>query len=169
MNLTFKKAKKTEIDCAFEFFKDAAETMIEKKIDHWQYWVNPPAEKIQWVKDGFKKNEFYFVENEASQRVGMFRLMEEDLLYWGKQAKKARYIHSLVVLNEFSGLKIGCKILQKVENGMLRDNISILRLDCNAANERLCKYYTDWGFVKVGEVQMPLQLCNLYEKELHYC
>ena len=169
MSIIFKKAKKTEIDTAFDLFRQAAETMIENEIDHWQYWVNPPEEKINWVKDGFKKNEFYFVENDSKQLVGMFRLMEEDLLYWGKQAKRAKYIHSLVVSNEFKGNRIGNKIIEKVESLMLRDNISILRLDCNANNERLCKYYTDLGFEKVGEVEMPLQKCNLYEKELHYC
>lgn len=169
MTITFKKAKKTDINRAFDLFRQAAETMIEKKIDHWKYWVDPPVEKINWVKEGFKKNEFYFVENENKQLIGMFRLMEEDLLYWGKQEKKAKYIHSLVVLKEFTGHRIGNKIIEKVESLMLRDNLSILRLDCNADNERLCKYYTDLGFEKVGEVQMPLTKCNLYEKELHYC
>ncbi len=169
MYLTFKKAKKTEIDRAYALFKQSAETMIEKNIDHWHYWIDPPEDKQKWVKDGFKNQEFYFVENESSELVGMFRLMKEDLLYWGKQEKKAQYIHSLVVPNEFSGLKIGHKIIEKIENDMLRNNIHLLRLDCNASNEKLCKYYTDLGFEKVGEVQMPLQVCNLYEKELHYC
>lgn len=169
MKLIYKKAKTTEIDTAFTLFSKAAESLAEKKIDQWSYWLNPPADKIKWVKDGFKNNEFYFVRNEQSQLIGMYRLMKADLLYWGKQEKKARYIHSLVVLKEFSGKNIGFKIIEKIEQEMLTDCISLLRLDCNATNERLCQYYIDLGFVKVGEKQMPLSLNNLYEKELHYC
>lgn len=166
MNLIFRKAKKNEISQAFDFFKDAAATMIRKKINHWHYWMEPPADKIKWVEEGFQKNEFYFVENDSSQKVGMFRLMEEDLLYWGKQAEKAKYIHSLVVLNEFAGLQIGTKIIEKIEENLIRDHLFLLRLDCNADNEHLCNYYTDLGFKKVGQVQMPLVVCNLYEKHL---
>ncbi len=169
MKLTYKKAKTSELNTALDLLRKAAEFLSEKKIDQWEYWTNPPADKLKWIKEGFKNGEFYFVSNDASSLIGMYRLSKEDLMYWGKQEKKARYIHSLVVLPEFSGKNIGFKIIEKIEQEMLTDCISFLRLDCNSTNERLCKYYVDLGFEKVGQKQMPLSLNNLYEKELHYC
>lgn len=169
MKLIYKKAKTNELEIALSLLKKASEVLAEKQIDQWGYWSNPPADKIKWVKDGFKNGEFYFVKNEELELIGMYRLMKEDLLYWGKQDRKARYIHSLVVLPKFSGNNIGYRIVEKIEQEMLTDCVSFLRLDCNSLNERLCKYYVDLGFEKVGEKQMPLSLNNLYEKELHYC
>ncbi len=169
MKLIYKKAKTNEIKIALEIFKKASEMLIDKSIDQWKYWSNPSADNIKWVKDGFKNGEFYFVRSEEFGLIGMYGLMKEDLLYWGKQAKKARYIHSFVVLPEFSGKNIGYKIIEKIEQEMLTDCVSILRVDCNSLNERLCKYCNDLGFEKVGEKQMLLSLNNLYEKELHYC
>ena len=166
MKLTYKRASPAEIETAFMMFGKAAENLAEKKVEQWQYWLNPPIEKITWVQDGFKNNEFYFIYTDDSTLVGMYRLMHEDLLYWGKQEIKARYIHSLVVLKEFSGKNIGGTIIKKIEQEMRIEHIPILRLDCDASNDRLCQYYIDLGFKKVGEKQMPLSLNNLYEKTL---
>ena len=96
----------------------------------------------------------------------MYRLCKEDLLYWGKQQEPAYYIHSLVTHPKFKGLKIGSYIIKQIEKSALENNISLIRLDCNAANSGLCQYYLDQGFTKVGEKQMKLSLNSLFEKRL---
>jgi len=55
------------------------------------------------------------VENTHGQNIGMVRILEEDVMYWGEQKEKAKYIHSLVVIEKFEGRGIGKTILQKIE------------------------------------------------------
>jgi ribosomal protein S18 acetylase RimI-like enzyme len=134
-------------------------------LKQWSFWQDPPADKIAWIWQGLTNQEFYLVKTE-NNLLGMYRLMNEDELYWGKQSQTAAYIHSLVVKKEFAGQKLGNQILQYIENQLLRQNIFLLRLDCVAENLALCAYYEKQGFVKVGEKQMPHSLNNLYEKKL---
>lgn len=160
-----RQASKDEITTAFDLLKKAAMRLQEKGIQQWSYWLDPPAEKREWVKTGFDNHEFYFIEVD-SKLAGMFRLMETDELYWGKQVEKARYIHSLVIVTEFSGKQIGKKVIDFIMEQMKKQEVFFLRLDCDASNLVLCSYYEKQGFIKVGEKQMPLSLNNLYERKL---
>ena len=115
MKLLFRKAKLSEIDTALLLLKQAASFLQSKKVNQWDFWLQPPADKINWVKEGFKNGEYYFVENETTKLIGMYRLLAEDELYWGKQELDSYYIHSLVVKQEVSGMQFGSKILAKIE------------------------------------------------------
>lgn len=162
MTFTLRKADLSELHVAFELLKHAAERLNAKGLKQWGYWMDPPQEKIAWVKEGFKNGEFYFILID-NQIAGMFRLLKEDELYWGVQASSARYIHSLVIKANFSGNGIGEQVILKVIEDCKKLNIQYLRLDCDAQNEGLCNYYEHQGFQKVGQKQMPLSLNNLYE------
>lgn len=167
MKLLFRKAKLSEIDTALLILKQAASFLQSKKVNQWDFWLQPPKDKINWVKEGFKNGEFYFVENESTQLIGMFRLLTKDELYWGEQESDAYYVHSLVVKQEFTGMQYGSKILAKIESELIKKGVLKLRLDCNASNPVLCAYYEEKGFVKVGQKKMPHSLNYLYEKELN--
>ena len=147
-------------------FQSAAERINQMAIDHWQYWKNPPLEKIQWVKDGLLNNEYFFVVNTKEETVGMVRILNQDLIYWGKQNEKANYIHSLVVKEQYSGKGLGIQILNQVAKNAKQQQCKYLRLDADAKNPKLCCYYEKQGFKKVGEKQMTLSTYNLYQKEL---
>ncbi|PWV51960.1 N-acetyltransferase [Chitinophaga sp. S165] len=166
MELLYRQAAAGEIDIALVMLKEAAEAIRQKGLDQWSIWLNPGEDQVKWIHDGFANGEFYFVENESGRSVGMFRLSEEDILYWGVQENKAGYIHSLVVRKEFAGQELGQVMMKYVEKYLLTKGINLLRLDCNAANKWLCAYYENAGFVKVGQKQMPHALNNLYEKQL---
>ncbi|MDO6760694.1 hypothetical protein Q4566_10825 [Tamlana sp. 2_MG-2023] len=90
MNIEFIPIKPHEKHLVLKLFKEAAERISKKHIDHWQYWKNPPQEKVKWVEEGIGNNEFFFIKNLESDCVGMVRVLEEDLLYWGKQDEKAK-------------------------------------------------------------------------------
>lgn len=94
MNLKFILIKPEELPEVLDFFKAAAKKIAQKNIDHWQYWKNPPPEKVSWVKKGIANNEFFFIEDQAENRIGMVRILKEDLLYWGEQEENANYVHS---------------------------------------------------------------------------
>jgi ribosomal protein S18 acetylase RimI-like enzyme len=165
MQFTTRAATPTEIETALSLLRSAAENLQQKGIDQWQIWLNPPAEKIKWVSDGFDNKEFYFILIEK-RIAGMYRLSVKDELYWGQQEVEARYVHSLVVLTEFAGQQVGRRVLEQLIAESREAGIPLFRLDCNAANKELCSYYEKLGFIKVGEKQMPHSLNNLYEKKL---
>jgi L-amino acid N-acyltransferase YncA len=166
MQPSFQQVAKDELPVVLSFLKEAAQWLHDNNINQWQYWLQPPADKIQWVKDGISNNEFYFVLNQYQERIAIFRLMNEDELYWGKRNEQAIYVHSLVVKRKASGTGWGKLILEMIANDAAQKGIRLFRLDCSAANKDLCGYYESLGFIKVGEKQMPYSLNNLYEKAL---
>jgi ribosomal protein S18 acetylase RimI-like enzyme len=165
LSFTTRQAGLAETTTALILLKSAAATLQQKGIDQWGIWLNPPADKIKWVEEGFANGEFYFILIE-NRVAGMYRLLTSDELYWGPQEVNARYIHSLVVLNEFSGQQIGRRVLEQQITAAREAGIPLFRLDCNAANKALCSYYEQLGFRQVGVKQMPHSLNCLYELEL---
>jgi len=166
MKFILKQAYIAESNKAFELLKSASKTLERKNVKQWDYWQNPPTEKVKWVEEGFSNKEFHFIENNIGELMGMVRIMEEDLNYWGVMNDKAKYIHSLVIHEDFSGHNLGTEVVKNIENDAKNDNYDYLRLDCDSTNHILCKYYEKQGFVKVGQKQLPLGDYNLYEKEL---
>ena len=63
MGFFLKKVILTEKTSVFNLLNAAAKTLARKKIDQWRYWLNPPAEKITWVEEGIKKEEFFLSLN----------------------------------------------------------------------------------------------------------
>jgi len=88
MNLTFQNVKISDKNRVLSLFKDAAIKISKKKVDHWQYWKNPPMEKVQWVEEGIRNKEFFFIKTTDSETIGMVRILEDDLMYWGEQSDK---------------------------------------------------------------------------------
>ncbi len=166
MILFFRQSQLQELALGLNLLKQAAEKLHAKNIDQWRFWLNPSPNDVAWIKSGFDNREFYFVETEDKELVGMFRLMYSDETYWGIQENKAGYLHSLVVLKKFEGLNIGSKIFDYVEQTLKNQKINVLRLDCNASNNFLCSYYENLGFQKAGTIEMRHALNQLFEKEL---
>src|SRR5690606_30412107 len=145
MNIRFKQVESKDKSKVLQLFKNAAERISKMNIDHWQYWINPPVEKIRWVEEGIDNDEFFFIQTVEGENIGMVRIMDEDILYWGKQKEKAKYIHSLVITDRYNGKGIGTKIIQQIENNAKEVNSRYLRLDADAKNPKLCSYYEKLG------------------------
>ncbi|GAA4293039.1 GNAT family N-acetyltransferase [Aestuariibaculum suncheonense] len=166
MTLTFHQIHRDEFNTVLNLFKEAAEKIAKMHIDHWQYWKNPPAEKIKWVQDGIKNNEYFFIKNTSNTTIGMVRILNEDHLYWGDQKDAALYVHSLMVKTEYNGQGIGKTILKSIEEQAKAKSCNYLRLDADSKNPKLCGYYEHLGFNKVGEKVLPISTYNLYQKEI---
>jgi len=166
MSFTLKKVTLEEKRIVFNLLSDAAKVLARKKIHQWQYWENPPPEKIRWVKEGIKKEEFFFIINSKQQTLGMVRISNDDMLYWGEMNDKSKYIHSLIIREEFSGLRLGVKVVDKIKKEAILNNVEYLRLDCDCTNKKLCKYYLNQGFELVGQKQLSLGKYNLYQQKI---
>ena len=160
-----KEAKLEETDKAFELLKKAAEWLNKKNVDYWQDWINPPQIFKDWIIEGFKEKQFYFVYENANL-IGMFRLQWADELFWGKQEDDSGYIHSLTVDRKYCGLGKGAMIIRKVEEICRKNNKKYLRLDCGVSINKLCEYYKNQGFVAKGKVEVLGEELILFEKAL---
>lgn len=161
-SFTIEHAQSDALPEILNLLKIAAVHLKVKDIDQWDYWLDPPQERLEWVKSGLENGQFHFIKSNE-QLIGMYRLMNEDSLYWGKQDQDAYYLHSLVVKPQYAGKAIGQQIIDQLKNQAKFNGKSLLRLDCHAGNKALCNYYEKQGFLKVGQVQMPYSLNNLYE------
>jgi ribosomal protein S18 acetylase RimI-like enzyme len=166
MNLIFRKANNDEFSTILNLYQTTAQWFLSQNINQWQQWLEPSEDLFDWLKEGIKKEEFWFSENENHEIAGMFRLLYEDEDYWGKQELEAGYVHSLITLRQFTGKNVGEKMLQFVENELIRKNIFLFRLDCVGSNERLCNYYISKGFTPVFEKQMKYTVNRFFEKKL---
>lgn len=166
MNIVFKQTQPNQQEDVLDLLKQAAEKINTMKIDHWQYWKNPPPEKIKWIEEGINSQEFYFINTTIGDNIGMVRILDEDLNYWGKQKEKAKYIHSLVVKKEYNGKGVGAEVLNSIAKIAEESNCKFLRLDADANNPKLCSYYEKMGFMKVGVKALELSNYNLYQKKI---
>lgn len=96
MNFEFRQAEASEIEEALIILREAAKSLQSKKINQWAFWLTPSEGKINWIKEGFLNKEFYFIIHN-NEILGMFRLLDKDELYWGKEVETAKYIHSFVI------------------------------------------------------------------------
>ena len=64
------------------------------------------------------------------------------------------------------GIDKSSAAIEIAEKNAKKNNFQYLRLDCDASNVKLCKYYENLGFILVGQKQLPLGVYNLYQKEL---
>ena len=167
MIIKFKPIEIKDKNIVLNLFKITAKKINRMNIDHWQYWKDPSQEKIKWVEEGIQNNEFFFINELNGENIGMVRILNEDLIYWGKQKEKAKYVHSLVIREEFNGKGIGTKVLDIIANNAKNDNSKYLRLDADSKNPKLCSFYEKMGFKNVGTVELPLSIYNLYEKKLY--
>lgn len=168
MELKLTKATVSDMDLALELFRQTSLSLKARNLSQWSYWMDPPEERLQWVREGFQQGEFFYVYDEEGTFVGMFRLLPVDELYWDEKGRDpgARYVHSLVILPEQKGRGVGALILKKIIEILKKEGAQLLRLDCDSSNSRLCRYYEDQGFVQVGKKVTPYSVNNLYEMKL---
>ncbi len=166
MEITFKKAAKADIELLLQVLKGAAQKISKKGVDHWQYWIDPPIEKISWVKEGIENGEYFFMSHRGDP-LGIIRIMDQDLVYWSasQNRERAKYIHSLVIFEAHNGKGIGQKVIDAVASLARKEGCLYLRLDCDANNSKLCQYYEKQGFTKVMTKRFPYSINKLYERE----
>ena len=166
MELFIRKGKSDELTIVFDLLYNAAIWLKNEKVDYWQNWLAPSELHLNWIKEGLDNGEFYFVYSNEDIIVGMYRLQYSDEMFWGKRNDKAGYIHSFTTNREYKGKKIGFRILESIEKGLLEIGSDYLRLDCSPDIKGLCKYYEDYGFEPRETVIVHGQTLRLYEKKM---
>jgi GNAT superfamily N-acetyltransferase len=155
----FRRAKAEALPLVMAILTEATAWLATKGIDQ---WPSPP--NIHWQRRmaaAIERGEVY-IAGTADQQLAIVRLTWSDP-YWPND-DEAGYVHSMALRDSAHGQGIGGAILewaaaQTRQNGRWR-----LRLDCQADNERLRRYYEAYGFKYQGQISDRDYVAALYER-----
>jgi ribosomal protein S18 acetylase RimI-like enzyme len=145
MELEVRPAGAEDVDTVVDILSEAARWVIAKGFRQWPF---PFPRHV--VEEAVGRREL-FVGEQAGEVVGTLTFQEEDVLFWGKQAPVACYVHRLAVRRDRAGRGIGERLLAWAEREAAARGRRYLRLDCVAVNERMRAYYEELGFEPRGE------------------
>jgi protein-tyrosine phosphatase len=133
-------------------------------IDQW----SPGEVPVAWLERQVAQGQV-FVLRRGGELGGTVTVSFEDPLVWGADAGPAGYLHNLIVDRRLEGRGVGRRLLHWAEDCVAAAGLSVVRLDCVAANRRLRDYYESAGFRWVRDERFPKELAmarttSLYEK-----
>ena len=106
----------------------------------------------------------FFYEGELA---GVLRFQLEDRLYWPDSIDgEAAYLHKLVVRRAFSGSGLSATMLQWAVKRTKELGRPFLRLDCEASRDRLRGIYEDFGFRRVGDIELDGRIMARFQLEI---
>ncbi len=152
-------ATPSERDMALATFQDAARRQAHYGGAGWS------AESlVATVDQALPRGELCVVRRDDGV-VGAFVLQWKDELIWGERPDDAGYVHKLAVVQAAAGQGVGLEIQRWAEERVRAAGRLYLRLDCDADNVRLNRYYREAGFTLHGPrvLSMGARL-SLYEK-----
>ncbi len=163
--LTLNTASPDELSVVMEIYDDAAQWLHSKGI---HYWASPQP---QWIRDlvenDIKKGSVFLCRTQADGRaVGTLRILWTDAEMWPEDASDAGYIHGLAIRSAVRGHGIGVAMLEWARGYIRAHGKAYMRLDCEASNPMLRRYYENLGFVPRGEVTVESHTGARYEMTL---
>lgn len=113
----------------------------------------PWGEKFPEVAPRIARGELYLALRDG-EAVGTFQLTWRDPVIWGADGLdgQAGYVHRLAVLPSGSGRGLGAAMLDEAARLTKRHGRTLLRLDVEAGNAGLRRYYERLGFTHVRDV-----------------
>jgi len=142
--LSVRAATGGDIDALQVIREEVAVDLLERGIP----W-NPNSTRRDhleaWMADGA-----LWVATSREEVVGMLALWWEDpARYWPK-SDLAAYVHDLMISPTVKGERTGERLLSWVESYVRGRGRRLVRLDCDANNQVLCRYYENLGYRRVG-------------------
>jgi len=131
-------------------------------------WAGVPTDGFRQFLDRRITEWPVFVVERDSSSIATICLQDADPAVWGDAGSdgQAGYIHGLAIRTTVRGHGIGLAMMQWSERLFAAQGRRLLRLDCMAENQRLCRYYRDLGFVEAGIKKSSNWTTQLFEKVL---
>lgn len=148
---------------------DVAVWRVNNGIDPGDWW-KPENMNRNFMLKHSEPNE-YFVAVIGSKPVASEILEDNERNHsWrfidGDKPKKALYIHWLCVARDFAGKGYSKVMVDFAEQEARKRNLTLLRLDTDAEEKKLCKLYEDVGFHLMGIEGEGDHGAAYYQKEL---
>ena len=163
-DLTFQRAERGDSKDILALLQRISTWLDGKGIDQWKQFFEKKGEET--LDRRFREGEVYKIIQDG-YLLGVFVIQWDDT-FWHPMKKDglACWIHTMGLDPSLTGKGIGKKILSFVEDAAKRAGKKYVRLDCNGANERLCRFYESNGFKNAGSKPWEQWMVRLYEKEL---
>jgi protein-tyrosine phosphatase len=120
--------------------------LIQRGIVQWR----PGEIRRRGMTRRIESGTVWVLRGEAGLRAAV-QVAWSDERTWGEVDRTdAGYIHMLMVDRAETGKRLGAGTLAWAENHIRQADRALARLDCVATNPRLCRYYEDNGYRRVG-------------------
>lgn len=145
--LVVRAAGPDDLPTVHEILDGAAAWLAEQGIRQWP--IPYPREPIAraFAERGL------WVGARGSRIVATMRTAPRDPEIWGEDPVPALYVHALAARREPLGRGSGLELLRWTARSAAREGLDVVRLDCLAGNDRLCRYYRQAGFRHVRDVE----------------
>ncbi len=145
--LVIRAAGPDDLPTVHEILDGAAAWLAEQGIRQWP--IPYPREPIAraFAERGL------WVGARGGRIVATMRTARRDPEIWGEDPVPALYVHGLAARREPLGRGSGLELLRWAARAAGQEGLEVVRLDCLAGNDRLCRYYRQAGFRHVRDVE----------------
>jgi GNAT superfamily N-acetyltransferase len=142
--LTVRAASPADIDRLQAIREEVAIDLLQRGIrwnpnstsrQHLERWIDSASVWLALVNDDL---------------AGMVAVWWSDPTDYWPRADLAAYVHDLMVFPRHQRKRIGERLLGWAESYVRGRGRRFIRLDCDADNERLCRYYQDLGYQRMA-------------------
>jgi GNAT superfamily N-acetyltransferase len=146
IDLVVRRATPDDRRTVLAVLDEAAAWLAARGVVQW-----PARFRPEWIEPGLGSGEVWLAER-AGVAVGTFTLQWSDPL-WPDDGR-AGYVHRLAVRRSAGGS--GRWLLDRAADSAREHGRDLLRLDCDAGNPALRRYYESAGFRHSGDVEIPV-------------
>jgi GNAT superfamily N-acetyltransferase len=145
-----------------ELRDEAARWQISEGIQQW----SPGELSVGDITVQIDAGQWFVVREH--EIVAAVRILWSDPSIWGNAPADGAYVHGLMVRRSRAGVGLGAELLAWAERRAAEAGRCFLRLDCVDTNSRLCRYYEDRGYQRVGRkiLSKPWLSVALFEKRI---
>jgi GNAT superfamily N-acetyltransferase len=159
LNLEISRAEQSDQGTVVDILAEAAGWLAGRGILQWPEHGFPATD----VADRIQRGEIYLARL-CCHPVATVAIDWSDEYFWGTSDNDAVYVHRLAVRRRWAGNKIGEYLLEWAAEQATAAGKTWVRLDCVAANERLCQYYLDRGWTHVRDVPFGNFTASLFQR-----
>lgn len=151
--MELRKATIEETETAMFLLKESADWLKSIRSNQWSDVLQ--GEDKHGLADAVAREEVFFFYNSKNHLVGMVAAWknptEWDRLLWKTVGfnKEACYLHRVIIRPAYRGKSYGTELLSALKLEFSGE-VSELRLDCLASNQKLKQFYEKNGFTNSG-------------------
>ena len=159
-------ARAADFDPVMAILREAADWLAARGNPQWHHWHMDFGENI--LRQRLEHDEVYLFRREKVP-VGTLTIQWSDPDVWGEPGNDglAGYIHGMGISRTLGGKRVGESMLEWAVDRIAHCGRRFARLDAQASNVSLCRYYEDRGFGPRGTKLLAGDfLTRLFEKKI---
>jgi len=152
--MMIRKANKVDLENIMKMYKSCVKGMIKNGIDQWDDTY--PNTKI--ISQDLEAMTYYVAEIEGEIIGGINIDQNQDETYlaidWKDKSNSSLVVHRLGVKEENWGEEIGKRLMNFVEDLVVKEKLKSIRLDTYSGNPKAIKFYKQLGYASLGYIYL---------------